>query len=124
MFIIKKCVSDRHYLIRYPEFSPGDGAKKKEKAAVLRMNEFYDTLKREIMDYCGELVSEHPRVMYLADTECTSSDGEEERTHSDGEEIPWDSTVTVRVALVLRNRPEPTRRLGMVHTWKEGYLVK
>ena len=88
------------------------------------MNDFYDTLKREIIAYCTELAADEPRVMYLADTECTVEEGEDERTLSDGDEIPFGCTVTVRVALNLRNRPEPTRRLGLVHVWKGGYLVK
>ncbi len=124
MFYRKICVSDRHYLIRYPAFSPAENAKKKEIQGTLRMNGFYDTLKNEIIAYCGDLSGEQPRVLYLADTDCTVTEGEVERPLSDGEEIPLGCTVTVRVALVLRNRPEPTRRLSLVHRWVGGFLVR
>ncbi len=124
MYIIQKCVSDRHYLIRYPAFTAGENAKKREAGAVSRMNDFYDTLKNEIIAYCTELSGERPKVMYLVNTECTVTEGENERPLGQGDEIPLDMTVTIRIALILRNRPEPTRRLGVVHTWQGGYLTK
>jgi len=124
MLYQKNCVSDRHYIIRYPAFSADKNAKRTEVQGILRMNGFYDTLKNEIIAYCGELSEKEPRMMYLADTECTVTEEEEEHTLSNGDEIPWDCPLTVRIALILRNRPEPTRRLGLVHRWVGGNLVK
>ena len=86
------------------------------------MNDFYEALVREIIAYCGELTSEHPKIMYMMDVECTVPDSDTPPAES--EEISVDTPISVHIALVLRNRPAPTRRLSLVHTWKEGYLVK
>ena len=124
MFYKKICVSDRHYLIRYPAFVPADHGVKKEIRAIQRMNGFYDTLKNEIIAYCTELSAENQKILYLADTECTVTDENGERTLCDGDEIPPEGIVTVRLSLVLRNRPNPSKRADAVYVWKGGYLVK
>ena len=124
MFYKKNCISDRHYIIRYPTFSPRENAKKKEIRAVFQMNGFYETLKTEIIAYCTEFSAGHPKAMYLADAECTARDENGEKMLDDGDEISLHSPVTVRVALVLRNRPDSSKRLSLVHVWLDGYLVK
>lgn len=129
MFYIKKCISDRHYILRYPEFSPedcgkNDHAKRKELRAIGRMNDFYSTMRDEILAYCTKIASENPKAVYLMDFECTVSEEAGCRVLSDSEGIPLHIPITVRVALVLRNRPNPTRRQGLIHTWQGGYLVK
>ena len=122
MFYIKKCVSDRNYLLRYPEFAVGEHGTKKEEKAIRRMNDFYETMVGEIIAYCGELASEQKKILYMMDVECTLPGSDTMLTES--EEISVDTPISVHLALVLRNRPAPTKRLSPVHTWKEGYLVK
>lgn len=122
MFYIKKCVSDRNYLLRYPQFAVDEPGEKKEGNAIRRMNDFYEAMVREIIAYCGELTSEQKKILYMMDVECTLSGSDTTLTES--EEISIHTPISVHLALVLRNRPAPTRRLSLVHTWKEGYLVK
>ena len=86
------------------------------------MNGFYETMVGEIIAYCGELTSEYPKILYMMDVECTVPEADKPLTES--EEISVDTPISVHIALVLRNRPAPTKRLNPVHIWKEGFLVR
>ncbi|MBE6599131.1 MAG: hypothetical protein E7638_06795 [Ruminococcaceae bacterium] len=114
---MKKCISDRNYILRYPEFACSDGAKRREKKAVRRMNRFYKTVTDEVIAYCGTVSAENPRVLYLLEAITDMDEDERENfTHL--------APVTVTMTMILRNRPEPTRRKTAVHRWQNGFLMK
>lgn len=115
MYYVMKCLSDRNYVLRYPEFFCAEGARGKERRAVTRMNGFYDAMAKEAAAYCAELAAEHPRVQYSLTGEVASA--------AEGEAFAVTETIAVRVALTLRRRPEPTRRGGVVHRWQNGVLL-
>ena len=122
MYIEKKCVSDKNYLIKYPEFVPGKPSNRKEKKAVRRMNGFYRSMIDEIISYGTEISREHPKAAYIINTECEISAANEGTVLNEGE-FALDTVVSVHIALILRLRPEPTRRRTMVHTWQRGFLL-
>lgn len=122
MVIMKKCISDRNYLLRYPEFAAEETGGKKERQAAFRMNDFYVTMKNEIIAYCAEITAEHPRAMYIMDMDCTV--GGELLPFSESAAFAMDVPLVVHIALALRIRPEPTRHRVMEHTWQGGELVK
>lgn len=125
MYIEKKCISDKNYLIKYPEFVPGKQSNRKEKRAVRRMNGFYRSMMDEIIAYGTEISQDHPKAAYIMNAECeisTESASSEGAVLNEGEFSP-DAVVSVHIALILRLRPEPTRRRTMVHTWKRGFLL-
>ena len=84
------------------------------------MNNFYETVVREILAYCEELAKDHPKVLYLLDTEYEATPALSE----DSVEIPLSAVLTVRLSLTLRLRPDPTRRRTLVQTWQNGLLIR
>ncbi len=116
MYYVMKCLSDRNYTLRYPEFFCADGAKGHERRAVSRMNGFYDAMAKEVMAYCAELAAEHPRVQYFLTGEVSPA--------AEGEAFAVTEPIAVRVALTLRRRPEPTGHGGVVHRWQNGVLLR
>lgn len=125
MYIEKKCVSDKNYLIKYPEFILGEKPNRREKKAVRRMNDFYKAMMDEIITYGTEISKDHPKAAYIMNAECAISAKSAADTEAgpQGTEIPLDAVVSVHIALTLRLRPEPTRRRTMVHTWQRGFLL-
>ena len=88
------------------------------------MNDFYNTMKDEILVYCKQLTAENPKVMYLMDVECTVSGEEDSHALTNEENFSLERPMTVRISLILRNRPNPTKRHSITHIWQRGYLVK
>lgn len=113
MYIEKKCVSDRNVRICLPLFRAGEGAGRREKRAVRRMNGYYRAMEEEMTAYVRETAGANPKVLYTAETEW----------HLPAEE-GWSvrEVLSVRITLSLRCRPEPTRRRVLVQTWSDGYL--
>ncbi len=124
MYLIKKCRSERAYILRYPEFRCAEGAKRREQQAARRMNAFYEAALGEIVAYCGALAAENPRVLYILNGDCAVAAGDTAFVPAESEEFPLSAAITVHLALTLRLRPEPTRRRILTHTWRDGYLVK